>query len=168
MSGRYVPPNLPTGPHFPADEVEAAQRRVARKRAARVASRSAILPTRPKVSPTLEIVEIDGHGRAFEVYERGEYLGTWDGKTGAGYRRESDDWHGPSLGKRFGGRLALVYGYDAYEKACAERIAADPDDWDCSDVVPAPFLVMVRHAPKANLMAELEQAVVEARREAGR
>ena len=89
-----------------------------------------------RFSPTLRIVECEGHGRYFEVDDAGEYVGTF----------EHD---GIELCRRFGGRLALVYGYTAYEAACAVRIREHPEDWDCSDVVPQPVLAVVRRKVKA-------------------
>jgi hypothetical protein len=82
------------------------------------------------------VVECEGHGRYFKVDDGGEYVGTF----------EHD---GIELCRRFAGRIALVYGFDAYEAECARRIAANPYDWDTSDVVPAPVLAMVRPAPEA-------------------
>lgn len=90
----------------------------------------------PEFRPRLSIVECEGHGRYFEVYEQGEYAGTF----------EHD---GIELGRRYAGRIAAVYGYTAYEHECAKRIEANPDDWDCSDVVPAPVLCIVR-PPEVN------------------
>jgi hypothetical protein len=106
--------------------------------------------------PRLQIIENEGHGRAFEVYEAGEYVGTYDQRDGREVRYPEPP--GPTIGERFGGQLAEVYGYTAYEAACAEVIAADPDGWDCSDVMPVPFLVRVR------TLAEIEDD--EAEREA--
>lgn len=89
-------------------------------------------PTR--FTPRLRIVEVEGMGRAFEVDDNGQYVGTF----------ERD---GIELCRRYAGRIALVYGYDAYEAECARRIAENPYDWDCSDVVPNPVLAIVRPAP---------------------
>lgn len=85
-----------------------------------------------KFKPRLRLVEIEGHGRYWEAYDTRthEYLGGFDEPV--------------DVCARFPGRLAEVYTYDDYERACAERIEADPDGWDCSDVVPAPRLVIVR------------------------
>lgn len=93
----------------------------------------------------LQIFECEGHGRYFEVYEDGEYAGTYDKSDGAlviptaPYRHPS-----VTLGEVLGGRVAEVYGYNAYEAACAKVMEADPDGWDVSDVVPVPVLVVVR------------------------
>lgn len=92
--------------------------------------------------PRLQIVEVEGHGRAFEVYENGEYVTTFDQRDGREVRYPEPP--GPTIGERFGGRVAEVYGYKAYEAACAKVIEADPEGWDCSDVMPEPFLVVVR------------------------
>lgn len=97
--------------------------------------------------PKLEIVECEGMGRYFEVIDDGEYVGTFDG-DGSGYRREEDDWNGLTLCQRFGGRVAYLYGFAAYDAECAAIIAADPEGFDTSDVVPDPFLVTVRRTPK--------------------
>lgn len=83
-----------------------------------------------RFTPRLQIVECEGHGRWFEVDDGGEYAGTFE--------------TGDDICRRYAGRIALVYGYDAYEAECAKRIAADPTDWDCSDVVPEPVLCLVR------------------------
>lgn len=82
--------------------------------------------------PRLELYEIEGHGRSWEAYETGtyRYLGSFD--------------TGEDVCKAFGGRIALVYGYDAYEAACAVVIDQDPQGFDLSDVKPRPFLVRVR------------------------
>lgn len=96
--------------------------------------------------PRLQIIEGEGHGRYFEVYLDGEYVDTFDQSDGREVR-----WPGPpgkTLGERFGGQVAEVYGYTAYEAECAKVIAADPDGWDLSDVMPVPFLVTVREAMK--------------------
>lgn len=92
--------------------------------------------------PRLQIVEVEGHGRAFEVYENGEYVTTFDQRDGREVRYPKPP--GPTIGERFGGRVAEVYGFKAYEAACAKVIEADPEGWDCSDVMPEPFLVVVR------------------------
>lgn len=97
--------------------------------------------------PRLQIVELEGHGRAFEVYEAGEFVATFDQTDGREVRYPEPA--GPTICERFGGRLAEVYGYTAYEAACAKVIAADPEGWDCSDVMPEPFLVRVREEVKA-------------------
>ena len=99
--------------------------------------------------PRLQIVEIEGHGRAFEVYDSGVFRGTFDRTDGtlvggsAPYRIE-----GVTLGSLYGGRVAEVYGFKAYEAACAKVIEADPEGWDCSDVMPEPFLVVVRRVAR--------------------
>jgi hypothetical protein len=92
--------------------------------------------------PRLQIIEVEGHGRAFEVYEAGSFVATFDQRDGREVRYP--DPPGPTLGERFGGQLAEVYGYTAYEAACADVIEADPEGWDCSEVMPVPFLVRVR------------------------
>ena len=78
----------------------------------------------------------------FEVYENGEYVTTFDQRDGREVRYPEPP--GPTIGERFGGRVAEVYGFKAYEAACAKVIEADPEGWDCSDVMPEPFLVVVR------------------------
>ncbi|HET9671702.1 MAG TPA: hypothetical protein VFQ40_02500 [Actinomycetota bacterium] len=92
--------------------------------------------------PRLQIVEIEGHGFCFEVYESGEYVATFDKTDGREVRYP--DPPGPTIGERFGGRVAELYGFKAYEAACEKVIAADPERFDLSDVMPAPFLVIVR------------------------
>ena len=93
----------------------------------------------------LQVFECEGHGRYFEVYEAGKYAGTYDGSDGAlviptaPYRHPSC-----TLGSVYGGRVAEVYGYKAYEAACDVVMQADPDGWDVSDVVPVPVLALVR------------------------
>jgi hypothetical protein len=89
--------------------------------------------------PRLRIVECEGHGRYFEVYDRDEYVGTF----------ERDE----SICAAFGGRVAAVYGYAAYEAACAEEIRRDPEGWDCSDVSPAPVLARVRTLEEIGMTA---------------
>jgi hypothetical protein len=79
------------------------------------------------------LFECEGHGYYWEVYDGGEYAGTFD---------KPED-----VCKVYAGRIAEVYTHAAYEAACAERIAADPDDWDCSDVVPEPVLAIIQRPP---------------------
>jgi hypothetical protein len=92
--------------------------------------------------PRLQVVEIEGHGRAFEVYEDGKFVATFDKRDGREVRYP--DPAGPTIGERFGGRVAEVYGYKAYEAACEAVMDADPDGWDVSDVMPVPVLALVR------------------------
>lgn len=83
--------------------------------------------------PKLELYECEGHGRFWEVYEGHDgqgYVGCYD--------RPED------ICAAFAGRIALVYGYAAYEAACDVVIAQDPDGFDLSDVKPRPVLVRVR------------------------
>ena len=97
--------------------------------------------TREYATPRLRIFECEGHGRYFEVYdgptgvrdELGGYGGTFD--TGA------------EVCAAYAGRIALLYTFDDYDRACLALMEADPEGWDTSDVVPDPHLVMVRAAP---------------------
>lgn len=92
--------------------------------------------------PRLQFVEVEGHGRAFEVYENGEYVTTFDQRDGREVRYPDEP--GPTIGQRYGGRVAEVYGFKAYEAECAKAIDLDPAGYDLSEVMPAPFLVTVR------------------------
>ena len=98
--------------------------------------------------PRLQIVEVEGHGRAFEVYEDGAFVATFDQRDGREVRYPEAP--GPTICDRFGGRIAEVYGYAAYEAECARVIDFDPDGWDVSDVMPEPFLVRVRTEVKVS------------------
>lgn len=84
--------------------------------------------------PRLELYECEGHGRYWEVYE---------GHDGQNYVGEFDTPE--AICAAFGGRVALVYGYTAYEAACDVVIRQDPEGFDLSDVKPRPFLVRIRH-----------------------
>lgn len=91
--------------------------------------------TRRAFIPRLEIFECEGHGRYFEVTDSGEYVGT--------YERDA------SICEAFGGRIALVYGYAAYEARCARIIEQHPYDFDMQpewDDNPEPFLVRVKRS----------------------
>lgn len=82
----------------------------------------------------LALIECEGHGRYWEVYEGPHYLGT--------YNTPAD------VCRAFAGRVAEVYTYAAYEAACLKVMEADPEGWDTSDVVPVPVLAMVRELPE--------------------
>jgi len=86
--------------------------------------------TRQAATPHLRIYECEGRGRFFTVYDRGEFAGEFG--------------TGEAVCTAYAGRIALVYGYDAYDRACAAVIAADPQGWDTSDVQPDPMLCIVR------------------------
>lgn len=79
----------------------------------------------------LILVESEGHGRYWEAYD-GEM------RWLSGHDTPAD------VCARYPGRLAEVYTYDDYERACEQEIARDPEGYDFSDLVPAPRLCIVR------------------------
>ena len=94
--------------------------------------------------PRLQIVEMEGHGRYFEVYEEGQYAAAFD-HDGTLVREEPPyRVEGETFASVYGGRVAEVYGFRAYEAACAEVMARDPEGYDLSEVMPTPVLVTVR------------------------
>jgi len=92
----------------------------------------------------LQIFECEGHDRYFEMYENNEHRGTFE--------RDS------SICAAFGGRVAEVYGYAAYEAACKIEVARDPEGYDFSDVIPAPVLVTVRDDPAQSYRVESDES----------
>jgi hypothetical protein len=86
--------------------------------------------TRQYAKPRLEIYECEGHGRYFSIVENGKH--TDDGLSGEDVVRD------------YGGRIALLYTFDDYDRECLALMKADPKGYDLSTVVPDPYLVMVR------------------------